>query len=426
MTPTAESLFALDQIPAADVAALHTCAQGCIDDILRGFYTKVAATPELARKFAGQERMDHAAEMQKKHWLGSLFAGAWNDAFRDQAARIGHIHQKVGLGPDIYVGAYSHVGRALIDALVADADESTQAMGGVAKALLSIVLYDVSIVIEGYIAEEASRRRDAEERAQEAMEETIASFEADLAGTIQTLAGAAQQIESSANVFLQDSQSTRQRSERLQTDAGALTETAGRIQDISARASQQLGESLKTTQAVVEAASQLADATAEITSIVDLIGAVSAKTRLLALNASIEAARAGEAGKGFNVVAQEVKALANQTADQSARINDHVEAIQAMVGKVSSDVDGAARTSREVVSWVERILATVAEQVSAADSVRASSHALLETAVQTGSGATQSLAATRELTRQARQLQQKGDGFLHKLRQGTRKAGRAA
>lgn len=71
----------------------------------------------------------------------------------------------------------------------------------------------------------------------------------------------------------------------------------------------------------------LVESMSHVTEIVATIDAVSEQTNLLALNAAIEAARAGESGKGFAVVADEVRKLAEQTQQETQRIQDTIQSV---------------------------------------------------------------------------------------------------
>ena len=93
------------------------------------------------------------------------------------------------------------------------------------------------------------------------------------------------------------------------------------LSEIATRAVQQAG----TTDARINELSEIAN---HIGDVVKLITAIAQQTNLLALNATIEAARAGEAGRGFTIVAQEVKALATQTANATNTISNDIAAMQ--------------------------------------------------------------------------------------------------
>jgi len=118
-----------------------------------------------------------------------------------------------------------------------------------------------------------------------------------------------------------------------------------------------------------EAVTAMAQATRQISSIVDLINQIADQTKLLALNATIEAARAGEAGKGFAVVAGEVKELSKETAAATSRIENQVREVVAASETVAQIIAGMAETVSTIAQSAAIVVNSLQEQGAAIDDI---------------------------------------------------------
>ena len=109
----------------------------------------------------------------------------------------------------------------------------------------------------------------------------------------------------------------------------------------------------ETVAEAVDQVKQLEQASQKISKVVKLIGGFAAQTNLLALNASIEAARAGEEGEGFGVVANEVRALAQRSANATNEIRFLVEEIQAQIKNVVQAMESSTQQVNTGTKLVE-------------------------------------------------------------------------
>ena len=158
-------------------------------------------------------------------------------------------------------------------------------------------------------------------------------------------------------------------SKRTEAQAASLEETAAAVEEITVtvrssaerahEANLVVGEtksSADSSAAVVgnaiAAMGRIEGASRQIEQIIEVIDDIAFQTNLLALNAGIEAARAGEAGKGFAVVAQEVRELAQRSANAAHEIKGLIE-------KSTSEVSSGAHLVQETGA----VLASISQQI---------------------------------------------------------------
>jgi methyl-accepting chemotaxis protein len=178
-------------------------------------------------------------------------------------------------------------------------------------------------------------------------------------------------------------------------------------------------------QSTAELIGNLADESRDIGKVLDVIRGLADQTNLLALNAAIEAARAGEAGRGFAVVADEVRALAHRTQQSTSEIERMVGSIQGGTEKAVNSMRNSTERAESTLSIakgaglsletinlaIEQInernlvIASAAEeQAQVAREVDRNLVNIRDLSVQSATGASQTSAASNELSRLALDL----------------------
>ncbi|MDD5079650.1 MAG: methyl-accepting chemotaxis protein [Candidatus Omnitrophica bacterium] len=135
-------------------------------------------------------------------------------------------------------------------------------------------------------------------------------------------------------------------------EAGRVTaqETVDKIERLTAT----VGDTAKVIQNLGQMSQQIGEITETITSIAD-------QTNLLALNAAIEAARAGEAGRGFAVVAEEVRKLAEGSAEAVRKIGGLIRSIQSETNRAVNAIEASSKEVQEGKIQVSKIADVLTE-----------------------------------------------------------------
>ncbi|WP_300296845.1 methyl-accepting chemotaxis protein [Ferrovibrio sp.] len=273
---------------------------------------------------------------------------------------------------------------------------------------------------------------DLRSRMQGRYQGVFATLQTDLNAMADTLTGVVQNIvnavEAQSNAAAEISTGSQDLAGRTEQQAAALEETAASMHEVTttvkqnadnAQAANQLAMAARDTAEkggnvvadAVAAVTQIETSAQKIADIVSLMDEIAFQTNLLALNASVEAARAGEAGKGFAVVAQEVRALAQRSANASKDIkalitesNSQVKTGATLVNRTGQSLTEIVGAIKKVSDIVAEIAAASREQATGLEEVNIAVANMDEMTQRNGALVEQTSASAQALSAQAREL----------------------
>lgn len=209
--------------------------------------------------------------------------------------------------------------------------------------------------------------------------------------------------------------------------AGDLTKAIRAAVDKAGHAREATGQAVAASSVIAHRIRSLSDTVGRIEVFTQTINDIARNTNLLALNAGVEAARSGEHGRGFAVIAQEVKALSEQTSQATANIRDLIGAVieakdgaLAAVGEIGGSITHASTLAGDIgvalqtqAHAVEVISHNVAETQRAAADV---AERIARIAAQTQSAGVQTAEADKICSSVASRVMALQRDLIHSLR----------
>jgi methyl-accepting chemotaxis protein len=370
---------------------------------------------------------------------------AMSDAL-DRAAK-GDLEARIVLldeGGDLRVAA-DNLNRAL-DLTDAFAREARATLAAIRDGLLHRRIVERGLA--GSYALAAGTMNEAVEAVHRRMEEfslVIVDFERTVGAVTGSVSRDVGVLDGAAQSMLATVSNTRTRTGAITTQAGETSQSVSTVSSAAEQLTASAAEIAHQTACALDVArsaeersavalqsvSDLVVAIAEISTVVDLITAVSNQTRTLALNATIEAARAGEGGRGFAVVANEVKALAQQTAEATDQIRQQIANVQQKADLSVLSIEDIAQTSSRVLDIATAISAATEEQTAATQEIARTMHTVsdataavtinadevMKAANDSGIAADRVASISGTLARESGRLDQSVANFLAKARE---------
>jgi methyl-accepting chemotaxis protein len=225
---------------------------------------------------------------------------------------------------------------------------------------------------------------------------------------------------------------TERQAASVEETASALAEVFGAVKDTAKLASdvgklvdnakQGAEKSAAVVTDAVSAMGRIEESSRQISQIIGVIDEIAFQTNLLALNAGVEAARAGDAGKGFAVVAQEVRELAQRSANAAKEIKalittsaQQVEHGVHLVGETGEALKAIEEQVRDISGQIGRIADAATEQSAGLGQINTAIDTIDKNTQRNAAMVEEATAAVHSLAGEANKL----EGLLSRFNVGT-------
>lgn len=143
------AFFEVGDDDLARLASLRPFAERHGGKVIDALYELILGHPESRAFFTDESMVSHVKKMQREYFIG-LFAGRCDQRYVEDRLRVGAAHERIGLAPKWYIGAYSRYLRIVLEHLLADLppQEAHLAMQSITK----LVAFDMALAIDTYNA----------------------------------------------------------------------------------------------------------------------------------------------------------------------------------------------------------------------------------------------------------------------------------
>ncbi|WP_215143674.1 globin-coupled sensor protein [Exiguobacterium qingdaonense] len=277
--------------------------------------------------------------------IGEMFDGVIDSAYIEKRYRIAKRHHMIGLKGKWYMAAFQKIFDYILVKIESESFDSVSKIKLI-SAVTKIFNFEQQIVLEMF-DEEASNMKDQidyREQMSKAVQSTtegLVSMTQEMTASFSLMNGMVGEMRSmseEAKSTLGDMRESSQfGKETLMNETNRLTA----ISEELSSSSHQMGE--------------LNQLMSEISSITNGVKRIADQTNMLSLNAAIEAARAGEQGRGFQVVASEVRQLANQSKTSAEQVEQLTDRLNRRIEETTERVMVTERDMRDSMNRMHQV-----------------------------------------------------------------------